>query len=62
MENDITNIKPNYLDGPKLFLGIKAGINNLFEYQNKLDEINVFPVPDGDTCTNMCFKIIRFNW
>ena len=58
MENDLTNIKQNYLDGPKLFLGIKAGINNLFEYQNKLDEINVFPVPDGDTGTNMCFTLL----
>jgi len=58
MENDIINIKSNYLDGPKLYLGIKAGINNLFEYQNKLDEINVFPVPDGDTGTNMCFTLL----
>ena len=58
MENDVINIKSNYLDGPKLYFGIKAGINNLFEYQNKLDEINVFPVPDGDTGTNMCFTLL----
>ena len=58
MENDIININSNYLDGQKLFIGIKAGINNLFEYKNKLDEINVFPVPDGDTGTNMCFTLL----
>ena len=58
MENDMININSNYLDGQKLFIGIKAGINNLFEYKNKLDEINVFPVPDGDTGTNMCFTLL----
>ena len=58
MINDMTNIKLNYLDGPKIYFGIKAGIDNLFEYQNKLDEINVFPVPDGDTGTNMCFTLL----
>ena len=58
MKNDVINIKSSYLNGPQLYLGIKAGINNLFQYQNKLDEINVFPVPDGDTGTNMCFTLL----
>ena len=53
-----SNLQSHYLDGKKLYIGIKAGIDNLFEYQNKLDEINVFPVPDGDTGTNMCFTLL----
>ena len=46
------------IDGLKLYAGVKAGIKNLLEYQDKLDEINVFPVPDGDTGTNMCFTLL----
>ena len=52
----ISNI--NNLNGFELYAGIIAGINNLRIYKNKLDEINVFPVPDGDTGTNMCFTLL----
>ena len=52
------NIKPTEINGKLLYAGITAGINNLLEYQDKLDEINVFPVPDGDTGTNMCFTLL----
>jgi len=45
-------------DGQVLYKGIVAGINNLILYKDKLDEINVFPVPDGDTGTNMCFTLL----
>ena len=51
------NSKP-YINGNQLYIGISEGIKNLLEYQDKLDEINVFPVPDGDTGTNMCFTLI----
>lgn len=43
----------NYLDGDKvkkLFLG---GLRELEEQQSLIDSLNVFPVPDGDTGTNM---------
>ena len=46
------------MDGLQFYSGLVAGINNLLEYKNKLDEINVFPVPDGDTGTNMCFTLL----
>ena len=46
------------IDGHILYTGIVAGVENLLEYQDKLDEINVFPVPDGDTGTNMCFTLL----
>ncbi|WP_027120340.1 DAK2 domain-containing protein [Mycoplasmopsis lipofaciens] len=32
---------------------IKSGANNLINSKNKIDALNVFPVPDGDTGTNM---------
>ena len=47
-----------YLNGFDVFRAMEAGINNILPYQDKLDEINVFPVPDGDTGTNMCFTLI----
>jgi len=48
----------SYINGQQLYFGISEGIKNLLEYQDKLDEINVFPVPDGDTGTNMCFTLM----
>jgi len=47
-----------FLNGYDVFRAMEAGINNLLPYQDKLDEINVFPVPDGDTGTNMCFTLL----
>ena len=46
------------MNGLEFYKGLSAGINNLLNYKNKLDEINVFPVPDGDTGTNMCFTLL----
>ena len=46
------------MNGIEFYRGLSAGINNLLNYKNKLDEINVFPVPDGDTGTNMCFTLL----
>jgi len=47
-----------FLNGFDLYRAIVAGINNILPYQDKLDDINVFPVPDGDTGTNMCFTLL----
>ena len=41
------------LTGDELYTSIAIGIKNLITHQKTLDEINVFPVPDGDTGTNM---------
>lgn len=32
---------------------IISGANNLYNHKSEVDELNVFPVPDGDTGTNM---------
>ncbi|MGY5139332.1 DAK2 domain-containing protein [Mycoplasmopsis gallinarum] len=43
----------NLMDG-KLFASLLlSGANNLINNKNKIDALNVFPVPDGDTGTNM---------
>lgn len=52
------SIKIKILDGQQLYNVITAGINNLVAHQKTLDEINVFPVPDGDTGTNMVFTLL----
>jgi hypothetical protein len=44
-----------YLDGSRLLRAISAGIAHLFQRREYLNRINVFPVPDGDTGTNMAF-------
>ena len=51
-------IKIQYLDGQRLYNAITIGIHNLIAHQKTLDEINVFPVPDGDTGTNMVFTLM----
>ncbi len=42
-----------YLDGLRLKYSIIASAKKVDENQKVLDDINVFPVPDGDTGTNM---------
>ena len=44
-----------YLDGPRLSRALSAGIRRLFLRRDYINRINVFPVPDGDTGTNMAF-------
>ncbi|MEE9465713.1 MAG: DegV family protein [Candidatus Neomarinimicrobiota bacterium] len=50
--------KINYLDGIRLHRGLMAGSHRLLARQNLLNKINVFPVPDGDTGTNMGFTVL----
>lgn len=42
-----------YIDGNDLVRSIKAGAIKLEHHRDKVDMLNVFPVPDGDTGTNM---------
>jgi len=44
-----------YLDAPRLLRAMSAGIGHVFQRREYLNRINVFPVPDGDTGTNMAF-------
>ena len=45
------------LDGLALSNVLRAGIYRLFERSEHLNKINVFPVPDGDTGTNMAMTL-----
>lgn len=46
-------MKIKYIDGKRFMRGIKAGANKILNHQDYLNKINVFPVPDADTGTNM---------
>ncbi len=41
------------LDAQELFRLLKGGLNRLARNERMINELNVFPVPDGDTGTNM---------
>ena len=45
------------LDGLRLANALRAGIYRLFEQTDHLNKINVFPVPDGDTGTNLSMTL-----
>lgn len=47
----------NELDGTQLAAALRAGIYRLFERTDHINKINVFPVPDGDTGTNMSMTL-----
>ena len=49
--------KINYMDGLRLNRAIISGVKSLISRQEYLNKINVFPVPDGDTGTNMAFTL-----
>lgn len=42
-----------YIDGPHLKRLLAAGTAMLYDHKDEVDALNVFPVPDGDTGTNM---------
>ena len=41
------------LTGKEIRLMIESAANNLQNNKKKINDLNVFPVPDGDTGTNM---------
>ncbi len=45
------------ISGKLLSQAIISGANHIFNQKNAVDEFNVFPVPDGDTGTNMSMTI-----
>ncbi len=53
MNTNVVNGKENVLDGKRLYYSFLAGAFNVFENQKMLNKINVFPVPDADTGTNL---------
>ena len=46
-------MKIKYLNGNRLYYAVLAGGNAVIEDQKYLNKINVFPVPDADTGTNL---------
>lgn len=46
-----------YLDGIRYKNGLIAGLRQVVANKDYLNKINVFPVPDGDTETNMAFTL-----
>ena len=46
-----------YIDGKNLREMFVSGANNLQNHRDLVDRLNVFPVPDGDTGTNMSLTI-----
>ncbi len=45
------------IDGKSLYYGFLAGAHKIIQQQQHMNKINVFPVPDGDTGTNMAATI-----
>ena len=46
-----------YLDGNRLKRSVFAGFERIVAEQEPLNQINVFPVPDGDTGTNLALTV-----
>lgn len=46
-----------YLDGRRFRKLLLAGVRNVGRQRSELDRINVFPVPDGDTGTNLTLTL-----
>ncbi len=53
MDTKEENSSPILLDGKRLYYSVLAGAFNVYENQRMLNKINVFPVPDADTGTNL---------
>lgn len=50
---ELAAINTKVLNGKRFYFSFLAGAQQIFEHQNVLNKINVFPVQDGDTGTNM---------
>ncbi len=46
-----------YLNGKRLYYAFISGANKIIEQKEQLNRINVFPVPDGDTGTNLAATV-----
>jgi len=46
----------SYINSGRMVKALSAAIQRLFQRREYIDRINVFPVPDGDTGTNMAFS------
>lgn len=53
----VLEIRPNVVDGHLLKWMLAAGVSWLENHKQQVNNMNVFPVPDGDTGTNMVLTI-----
>jgi len=51
--------KKLYLDGKDIYIGIKKGTEVLIKNKDEINALNVFPVPDGDTGSNMSAAMLE---
>jgi len=49
----VSNLTITEINGKQLYNSFISGAHKIFEYQNLLNKINVFPVADADTGTNL---------
>lgn len=47
-----------YMTGNDFLRSVKAGCIKLEHNRDSVDQLNVFPVPDGDTGTNMYLTLM----
>lgn len=53
----LTSMRIAYMNGPRLRRAILAGCDHVEAQRRELNRINVFPVPDGDTGTNLALTV-----
>ena len=46
------------INGETLKLAVISGANNILSVKARINDLNIFPVPDGDTGTNMSMTIV----
>lgn len=51
--NNVLSYKITEIDGRNLYYSFLAGTKNLFDNQKRLNMLNLFPVPDADTGSNL---------
>ena len=56
-ESDLNSNQIAYLDGPRLRRSLLAACDYAQKQRVELNRINVFPVPDGDTGTNLSLTL-----
>src|SRR5512139_4014123 len=54
---NVAALEVRVLDGTRLALALRAGILRLLSREEVINKINVFPVPDGDTGTNLALTL-----
>ncbi len=53
----LNSLSPIYIRGPALRRALIAGARRVISQREALNKINVFPVPDGDTGSNLAFTL-----